>query len=131
VSGDVRANWRQIDVVDLTDAEVDQMTDAESRWCSDLLVKRHLARMAPPPVEQDQPPDPEPLDFDKPGIAVMDTGIRILLYPGEHEVEGAFAGEKLPPLTSREIASNSYVSCLWDRSKVLRIEPAPSPSAGS
>jgi hypothetical protein len=43
----VRENWRAIDVVDLTDAEVELMSDAEVRWCLDLLRERRLKLSAP------------------------------------------------------------------------------------
>lgn len=64
-------------------------------------------------------------DFDQPGIAVFDSGARVFIYPGEHEIGGCFAGVLLNP-TERELQMNAHVSCLWDRSKVARIDPTPS-----
>lgn len=52
----VRPNWREIPVVDLTNAEVDQMSNAEVRWCLDLLVKRRRDMETP---AADESPLPE------------------------------------------------------------------------
>ena len=64
-------------------------------------------------------------DIDCAEIAVMVSGIRILIYPGEGADRDCFAGEKLNP-TERELRMNTHVSCMWDRSQVVALEP-PTP----
>jgi len=49
-NGRLRANWRQIPVVELTDDEVAQMSPAELRWASDLLLERHQKRQLGKPA---------------------------------------------------------------------------------
>lgn len=128
--GGIRPDWRNIPVVDLTDDEVALLTDQEFRWVLDLLIERRQRAEMPASVAATPlPVDPADERFDELGIALMGSGERIWIYPGEHEVEGAFAGEKLGPLTDKEIRSNSYVSCFWDRSKVVGFEPLPAAKA--
>lgn len=55
-------------------------------------------------------------------IAVMKSGRRISIYPGEGWDDECFAGEALAP-TERELRMNSHVSSMWDRSKMERLEP--------
>lgn len=55
-------------------------------------------------------------------IAVMKSGRRISIYQGEGLDEDCFAGEALNP-TDRELRMNTHISCMWDRSKVDRLEP--------
>lgn len=126
----VRANWREIDIMDLTDAEVDLMTDEESRWCSDLLVKRFLAKQQADPIIPTDVAQPEPLDIDAGGVAVMASGIRIRIYPFEGHCPDSFAGEIISP-TERQTRGNGHVSCLWDRSQVVSLEPAQGIAAGT
>lgn len=120
--GTIDPDWRNKPFGELTEAEIDQMDERETRWYLDWLGdqrKKPAPEAAAPTQESINPDDPR---FDGPNIAIMDSGIRIWIYPGEHEVAGAFAGEKLPPLTDKEIRSNSYVSVFWDRSKVAAFE---------
>ena len=121
---DIRPNWREIDILDLTDAEVALMTDEEVRWCSDLLVKRHFAKAAPAPapIEAVEAPTAEPLNFEPWAFAVTDGGARIRIWPNESSDPRCFTGELLNP-TEREMRGQAHISTLWDRSKVVRIEP--------
>jgi hypothetical protein len=96
------------------------MSDAELRWCGDLLYKRHLKLTQPPPDEP-APVADEPMDIDSADVAVMSTGIRIRIYPGEGAGPESFAGEIINP-TDRQMRGQGHVSCLWDRAKVVRLE---------
>ena len=64
------------------------------------------------------------LDIDAGGIAVMDSGERIFIYPGEGADDDCFAGEMLNP-PEKMARLGVHVSCCWDRSKVIRIDPTP------
>lgn len=55
-------------------------------------------------------------------IAVMKSGVRISIIQGEGADEECFAGELLNP-TEREHRLNLHISCLWDHSRIERIEP--------
>lgn len=120
----ISPDWRNKPFGELTKAEIGEMEPCEYRWYLGWLIEqdRRVAPVAADPVEEIAADDPR---FDGPNIATMKTGIRIWIYPGEHEVEGAFAGEKLPPLTEHEVRSNSYVSGMWDRSQVIDFSPQP------
>jgi hypothetical protein len=124
--GPARPNWREIDVVDLRDSEVALMTDDENRWCNDLLHQRHL-KLTSSQVAAVQSPPSDPIDIDAADIAVMDCGIRILIYPGEGFSAQSFAGEIINP-TERQMRGHGHVSCLWDRSKVVRLGQPPFPN---
>lgn len=133
----IRPNWREINVVDLTDEEVDQMSDEEARWCNDLLHERWLLKSAPPQdVIVEQPPQTfTRAQIDAADIAVVDRGRRIWIYPGEGHGEDCFAGELINP-TRREMRGQGHISCLWDCSKVVALEgvnaaytPTPTPSS--
>ena len=123
----VRPNWRDINVVDLTDEEVEQLTQQEQRWCLDLLCER--ARLKAEPAAEPVPVptlDEAPVKFsraqiDEAEIAIVDNGRRILVYPCEGANDDCFAGELLNP-TEREMRGQGHISCLWDCSNVVALE---------
>lgn len=123
----IRSNWRNIDILELTGVEVAQMTPEEKRWCSDRLLERHRLLHEPAAVEETV--EPEPIDIDGAAIVVMASGDRIRVIPGEAFDENSFAGELLNP-TERQMRGQGHISCLWDRSKVARVEARTAASSG-
>lgn len=121
MSENVRPNWREIPVVDLTDAELAQMPPDQLRWCLDLLRERRLQAGAPAPAVEPEPKPAAPLDIDRAAVAIMDSGIRIRIYPGEGFNAESFAGEIINP-TEQEMRGHGHVSCCWDRAKVVALE---------
>lgn len=73
--------------------------------------------------EKDPVASSEASDIDRAKIAVMVSGARIKIYPGEGADADCFAGELLNP-TEREMRGNGHISCMWDRSKVVILEPS-------
>lgn len=123
----VRPNWRDIDILELTDAEEAQMTDEEQRWCSDRLLERH--RLLHEPASAEETIEPEPIDIDGAAVVVMESGDRIRIIPGEGFDENSFAGELLNP-TERQMRGQGHMSCLWDRSKVAQVEARTAARSG-
>jgi hypothetical protein len=116
----VRSNWRDIPVVDLTDAEVALMSPADLRHCHDLLHARHM-NAATPSAETEAVESPVELDIDAAEFAIIADGRRIKVYPGEGASPDSFAGELINP-TLQEVIGQGHISCLWDRSKVVLVE---------
>lgn len=119
----VRPNWRDIHVVDLTDEEVAQMSDEETRFTLDLLHERWLLKTAPAPepvVEAERQTFTR-AQIDAAEIAIVDRDRRILIYPGEGANDDCYAGELLNP-TDREMRGQGHISCLWACSKVVALE---------
>jgi hypothetical protein len=120
VSG--RPNWRDLPVTELTDDEVAAMSDLEQRWCLDLLCERQKL-LTTELAELATASSPVPLDIDAASIAIMASGIRIRIYPGEGFSAECFAGEIINP-TEQQMRGHGHVSCCWDRSKVVALERA-------
>jgi hypothetical protein len=61
------------------------------------------------------------MDIDSAKIAVMQSGKRILIFPGEGADEDCFAGIILDP-TTEDMRHHGHVSCMWDRTKVASLQ---------
>ncbi len=62
-------------------------------------------------------------EIDRAGIAVMKSGARIIVYAGEGADDDSFAGELIDP-PEKMARLGLHVSCMWDCSKVVALEPA-------
>lgn len=121
----VRSNWRAIPVVALTDAEVAEMSDTETRWCWDLLMERHRTKTAPPTeMVVVEPIVATPIDLPLGSTAVLSTGDRIRIWHNESDHADCFTGELLNP-TERETHDQGHISTMWSRAKVVSVEPNP------
>lgn len=61
-------------------------------------------------------------EIDQAGIAVMESGARIIIYEGEGADDDCFAGELIDP-PEKMARMGLHVSCMWDCAKVVSLEP--------